>query len=46
MKCGKRNVLILPDFTVCTSNASELNMNDAQKYMLDEMCVELLLEKN
>ena len=34
-----------PDFTVCTFGASELNMNNAQKYMLDEMRVELLLEK-
>ena len=37
---------ILPDFTVCTSVASELNVNDAQKYMLDEMGVKFLLEKN
>jgi len=42
----KEKCPILPDFTVCTSDASELNMNNAQKYMLDEMCVKLLLEKN
>ena len=36
----------LPNVTVCTSDSSELNLNDTQRFMLDEMHVKLLFEKN